>query len=98
MTPRELAVGIELSAYRIVQEALTNALKHAGQARAAVHLRYGLTAWSWKSSMTAPEPSQRSPAAATAWSACASGSPCTGASSTRPAVPAAASPSACDCR
>ena len=38
---RELPVGIELSAYRIVQEALTNALKHAGQAQAAVHVRYG---------------------------------------------------------
>ena len=38
---RELPVGIELSAYRIVQEALTNALKHAGDARASVHLRYG---------------------------------------------------------
>jgi len=38
---RNLPVGIELSAYRIVQEALTNALKHAGQARAAVHVRYG---------------------------------------------------------
>ena len=38
---RELPVGIELSAYRIVQEALTNALKHAGQAHAAVHVRYG---------------------------------------------------------
>ena len=38
--PRELPVGIELSAYRIVQEALTNALKHAGQAHATVHLRY----------------------------------------------------------
>jgi signal transduction histidine kinase len=38
---RELPVGIELSAYRIVQEALTNALKHAGHARAAVSLRYG---------------------------------------------------------
>ena len=38
---RELPVGIELSAYRIVQEALTNALKHAGQARATVHVRYG---------------------------------------------------------
>jgi signal transduction histidine kinase len=39
--PRELPVGIELSAYRIVQEALTNALKHAGGARAAVRIRYG---------------------------------------------------------
>jgi signal transduction histidine kinase len=39
--PRELPVGIELSAYRIVQEALTNALKHAGEARATVRVRYG---------------------------------------------------------
>jgi signal transduction histidine kinase len=38
---RELPVGIELSAYRIVQEALTNTLKHAGDARAAVSIRYG---------------------------------------------------------
>lgn len=39
--PRKLAVGVELSAYRIVQEALTNALKHAGEARATVHIHYG---------------------------------------------------------
>jgi signal transduction histidine kinase len=39
--PRELPVGIELSAYRIVQEALTNALKHAGKATASVNIRYG---------------------------------------------------------
>ena len=38
---RELPVGLELSAYRIVQEALTNALKHAGDARASVRVRYG---------------------------------------------------------
>ena len=38
---RALPVGIELSAYRIVQEALTNALKHAGDANASVHVRYG---------------------------------------------------------
>lgn len=37
---RELPLGIELSAYRIVQEALTNALKHAGDARATVRVRY----------------------------------------------------------
>jgi signal transduction histidine kinase len=40
-TPRELAPGVDLSAYRIVQEALTNALKHAGPARARVLVRYG---------------------------------------------------------
>jgi signal transduction histidine kinase len=39
--PRPLPIGIELSAYRIVQEALTNALKHAGDAHASVRVRYG---------------------------------------------------------
>ncbi|ABL79483.1 MULTISPECIES: histidine kinase [unclassified Nocardioides] len=38
--PVELPPGVDLSAYRIVQEALTNALKHAGPARARVVLRY----------------------------------------------------------
>jgi signal transduction histidine kinase len=40
-TPRPLAPGLELSAYRIVQEALTNTLKHAGPAHAEVSVRYG---------------------------------------------------------
>ena len=39
--PRTLAIGVDLAAYRIVQEALTNARKHAGPARAWVTLRYG---------------------------------------------------------
>jgi signal transduction histidine kinase len=39
--PRPLAPGVDLSAYRIVQEGLTNALKHAGAARALVMVRYG---------------------------------------------------------
>jgi signal transduction histidine kinase len=39
--PRPLPPGVDLSAYRIVQEALTNSLKHAGPARARVQVRYG---------------------------------------------------------
>jgi signal transduction histidine kinase len=38
--PRPLPIGVDLSAYRVVQEALTNALKHARAASAVVVLRY----------------------------------------------------------
>jgi signal transduction histidine kinase len=39
---RRLAPGVELSAYRIIQEALTNTIKHGGPAAtAAVSVRYG---------------------------------------------------------
>jgi signal transduction histidine kinase len=37
---RQLPLGIDLSAYRIVQEALTNTLKHAAASHAQVVLRY----------------------------------------------------------
>jgi signal transduction histidine kinase len=35
-----LPPGVDLAAYRVVQEALTNTLKHAGRARATVVVRY----------------------------------------------------------
>jgi signal transduction histidine kinase len=39
-TPSPLPPGLDLSAYRIAQEGLTNALKHAGAARAALTVTY----------------------------------------------------------
>jgi signal transduction histidine kinase len=39
--PETLPVGIDISAYRIIQEALTNALKHAGPVPTTVILNYG---------------------------------------------------------
>jgi signal transduction histidine kinase len=38
--PRPLSAGLDLAAYRIVQEALTNSLRHAGPTTAEVVLRY----------------------------------------------------------
>ena len=40
----QLPPGVDLSAYRIVQEALTNTIKHAGPAKAEVVLRYDTSA------------------------------------------------------
>jgi signal transduction histidine kinase len=42
--PRPLPQGIDLSAYRILQEALTNVFKHAGRAPTTVTLGYGAEA------------------------------------------------------
>ena len=38
--PVELPAGVDLAAFRIVQEALANTAKHAGPGRAWVHVRY----------------------------------------------------------
>ena len=40
-TPRPLPPGADLAAYRVVQEALTNVLRHAGQAATSVIVRWG---------------------------------------------------------
>src|SRR5258706_7720081 len=40
-TPIPLPATVDLAAYRIVQESLTNAIRHAGPAQAAVSLCYG---------------------------------------------------------
>ena len=39
--PRRLPAAVDLSAYRIVQEALTNTIKHSGAEQAQVRVRYG---------------------------------------------------------
>ena len=41
---KPLPPGVDLAAYRVVQEALTNVLRHAGAARAQISLRYGPSA------------------------------------------------------
>lgn len=38
--PQELPSGIDLSAYRIIQEALTNATKHSSTGNAQLNLQY----------------------------------------------------------
>jgi signal transduction histidine kinase len=38
--PERLTAGIDLAAFRVIQEALTNTIKHAGAAQADVTIRY----------------------------------------------------------
>ncbi|MGW1317413.1 sensor histidine kinase [Streptomyces sp. NPDC002426] len=54
-TPRPLAPGVGLSAYRIVQEALSNVMRHAPGARARVEVGYHSAAVTVRVTNTAPE-------------------------------------------
>ncbi|TCO45287.1 sensor histidine kinase [Actinocrispum wychmicini] len=40
-TPRPLTPGVDLAAYRIVQEALTNVVRHAGTSKCRLRIHYG---------------------------------------------------------
>ena len=96
--PVELPPGVDLSAYRIVQEALTNALKYAGPARAWVVVRYAADDLELEIANDGRTEPGENGARATASSGCANGSPCTVASWRAGRGPAAGSPSGRGCR
>ena len=84
--PAELAPGVDMSAYRIVQEALTNAMRYAPGAHVDVTVSYGcdLRLEVRDDGASASTATRRPRAPATASSTCASARRCSAASS-RPA-------------
>ena len=90
--------GVDLSAYRIIQESLTNVLKHAGAARATVRLDYGADELRLSVTRRRRRRDRRRTATATGWSASASGWRSSAARSRPARRPAAASRSAPGCR
>ena len=82
--PRPLPAGVDLSAYRIVQEALTNVIKHARALHTEVSVRYGASALE----LSVIDDGTHSATAAcrgTGSTACASGSRCSAGRSRRSA-------------
>ena len=71
---RALADGVDRSAYRIVQEALTNTIKHAGLVPARVTVTYGEDDLTLEIADEGAGPRGRRRDAARAWSGCASAS------------------------
>ena len=96
---RHCLPGIDLTAYRIVQEALTNVIRHAGAVDAELTVRYGPTRLELEIARRRARHVRPMPtAAATGWSGCASARRSTAARS-RPATgPRAATRCASGCR
>ena len=80
---RELGDGIDRSAYRIVQEALTNTIKHAGLVPTHVTVSYEPDGLVLEVADEGGGAATDETAPGRAWRACASASDCTAASSTR---------------
>ena len=81
--PTQLPPGVDLTAYRLVQEGLTNAIKHARASKADVVVRYGDGTRRGRRSPTTARAAVTAAEAGTVSSACASASPSTAASSKR---------------
>ena len=73
--PRPISDAVDTSAYRIVQEALTNVLRHARAGHAEVNVTYGDDAVSVEVLDDGAGAADGDDAAGTGWSGCASGSP-----------------------